>query len=660
MQKLVACHRVASSSLKRALLTAALVALTAAFTLSKSSGRPVEGTSNELGCSGAAPCRQAEPRPISAEEELAQKYAPVVYVAAQEKPCDPAGEAFEPLPVEAVLGNPGVVLRRESDPGFVKPAPLAADLFGEGLDAYLDLAGSPRRPGCRFERDAQRLQAAQPRVAYAHIVREQGFPGLALQYWFFFYFNDWTNRHEGDWEMIQLAFDVPSAKEALAKEPVRVVYAQHNGSEMAPWDGKKARREGSRPVVFFSAGSHASHFQPGIYIGRGENWSGFGCDDASRSTRRLSTEVMLVPNEPSGPDDRFAWLGFRGHWGEMAGRQFEGPTGPNRKWQWWAPLSWDAERSRQSSIRAPAPNALGPSAVRLFCHGVGAASELLFPVLFERPVASRVGLLALCLGAVGSLTLTRYLPARTKPLRCRRRLGQVLVAAFDIYRRHALVFASIGLAALPVTVLASASNWHLTDVAPGRLLDVPGGALVQRAALLFALAELKLGVIYALVAAASTTALARLEDGKPLSLGSAFSEVWRRLPDLLPGRLLAIAFVSALSFTVVGIPLALRQAVRWAFIEQAVLLDGKSWREAMAQSSTLVRGSWLWSAAAVSALGSLALAVAPGVGVVLILTLKSTPLAYVNLISALVYACLVPYIALGLALVYFDLKSRID
>ena len=48
-------------------------------------------------------------------------------------------------------------------------------------------------------------------------------PGkLALQYWFFYVFNDFNNLHEGDWEMIQLNFDAASAEEALSKKPTEI------------------------------------------------------------------------------------------------------------------------------------------------------------------------------------------------------------------------------------------------------------------------------------------------------------------------------------------------------------------------------------------------------------------------------------------------------
>jgi hypothetical protein len=59
-----------------------------------------------------------------------------------------------------------------------------------------------------------------------------------------------------------------------------------------------------------------------------------------------------------------------------------------------------------------------------------------------------------------------------------------------------------------------------------------------------------------------------------------------RLPHVLLPRFFANLVIGALSFTVVGLPLALRQAVRWAFLEQAVLLDSRSGREALDESAS--------------------------------------------------------------------------
>jgi len=50
-------------------------------------------------------------------------------------------------------------------------------------------------------------------VIYAHVFSDPDDPAtLVLQYWFFYLYNDWNDRHEGDWEMIQLFFDAPDAR----------------------------------------------------------------------------------------------------------------------------------------------------------------------------------------------------------------------------------------------------------------------------------------------------------------------------------------------------------------------------------------------------------------------------------------------------------------
>jgi hypothetical protein len=42
-----------------------------------------------------------------------------------------------------------------------------------------------------------------------------------VQYWFFWYFNDWNDKHEGDWEGVQVLFDATTAVEAKAPKARR-------------------------------------------------------------------------------------------------------------------------------------------------------------------------------------------------------------------------------------------------------------------------------------------------------------------------------------------------------------------------------------------------------------------------------------------------------
>ena len=56
---------------------------------------------------------------------------------------------------------------------------------------------------------------------------------VVIQYWLWWYFNDWNNLHEGDWEIVQVVFDADSIEGALRSEPIRYAYAQHGGGELA-------------------------------------------------------------------------------------------------------------------------------------------------------------------------------------------------------------------------------------------------------------------------------------------------------------------------------------------------------------------------------------------------------------------------------------------
>ncbi|RIK42045.1 MAG: hypothetical protein DCC58_11630, partial [Chloroflexi bacterium] len=227
-----------------------------------------------------------------AERALIERYAPIVMLKQQKDPCDTDGEPYEPAPVEIVLGDAGVALRENAggkasaDPTLLH-APTADDLAVAADATYLDFPGNPRNAGCTYARFSQeRMRSLEP-TTYARIALAPEEGKLALQYWFFYVFNDFNNTHESDWEMIQLVFDAESVEEALTKDPEVVGYAQHGGGELAEWDDRKLQRDGSRPIVYPAAGSHGSYFGSEVYIGWGAGGTGFGCDDTSGPSRRV-------------------------------------------------------------------------------------------------------------------------------------------------------------------------------------------------------------------------------------------------------------------------------------------------------------------------------------------------------------------------------------
>jgi hypothetical protein len=179
--------------------------------------------------------------------------------------------------------------------------------------------------------------ASQP-TTYAHVVTEPSHPGqLALQYWFFYLFNDFNDKHEGDWEMIQLNFDAPTAASALTVEPTLVGFSQHEGAESAPWgDPRLQLVDGTHPVVYPALGSHANYYSSKLYLGRSAA-QGVGCDNTLGPSRELRPAVSLVPTARDAYLDAFPWLGYDGHWVRRTAASTTAPpgltpnsNGPNR------------------------------------------------------------------------------------------------------------------------------------------------------------------------------------------------------------------------------------------------------------------------------------------------------------------------------------------
>ena len=156
---------------------------------------------------------------------------------------------------------------------LVKIGPSARDLVG--LYGYhLDFPGSALHPGCDYERWGAGSPRGQQPTVYAHVATDPDIPGkLALQYWFFYVFNDFNNLHEGDWEMIQLDFDAAdAARGARAGIRSRSATASTRGPS-APTGATTSSSSSTAPTRSFypAAGSHANYTASALprQLGRG-------------------------------------------------------------------------------------------------------------------------------------------------------------------------------------------------------------------------------------------------------------------------------------------------------------------------------------------------------------------------------------------------------
>ena len=595
---------------------------------------------------------------IGDETELAQKYSPVVRLVQQPVECGP-GERYIPLDVDLLFDEPTVALRGPWSPtDLVKIGPSAADLVNR-YEYHLDYPGHALDPGCDYERwqDHLAVGGGTPTI-YAHVATDPAQPGkLALQYWFFYVFNDFNNKHEGDWEMIQLDFDAADAAEALGKEPTKVGYSSHEGAERAEWgDDKLQLVDQTHPVVYPSVGSHANKYGDALYLGSSAD-AGVGCDDTRGPHDVVRPVVKTIPSDPAAAAKAFPWITFEGRWGELQRAFYNGPTGPNLKTQWTEPITWsDGWRSRSYAV--PTGGIFGTSATDFFCGAVEKGSAGLTALLRDPGTTLlTIGILLVLL--VWLATRTRWRPAAPLRLAHRRRWGQVLTAAGRMYGSRAPLFLGIGVVFIPLGIAISA----LQAVVLGGFgllgIDTSGEGAGALALLVLTVGTTLALLGFGLVQAATACALVEVDSGKEIGPVDAYRLAFRRFRPLFRGLLIAVGVWVVLSATGVLIPIALWLAVRWALLPQVVELEGRPGLAALRRSAQLVRGRWLRVASLVGVGLVVALALGPLVGALLIV-LTDAPLALLNVVSGVVYALAMPFVAIATTYVYFDARVRAE
>ena len=594
---------------------------------------------------------------LAEETALAERFAPVVRIVAQEEECG-YGERYGPIDVDLLFDEPTVSLRGPwNTTDLIEIGPAADDLV-DRFEYHLDFPGNALEPGCTYERWVRRLSEGSDPVVYAHVVGEPGHPGLlALQYWLFYAFNDWNNTHEGDWEMIQLVFEADDAAEALDQEPAAVGYSSHEGAESAEWGEEKLEIvDGTHPVVYPSTGSHANKYTEALYLGSSAE-AGVGCDDTRGPHRELRPNVTTIPSDPEAAAAAFPWIEFEGRWGELQPAFFNGPTGPNLKRQWTEPIEWSLDW-RDRSYAVPTGGLFGTGATDLFCSGVERGSRGLV-LLLRNP-----GLVALVLGAVVALValvVARATWTPVAPLRLgrRRSWGQILSASGSMYVKHPRVFMGLGLLLIPLALVMTLLQWLALE-GLGLVGIADTGEAAGASALLVVIIGTTLALLgLGLVQAATTCALLQLDAGRKVTAVSAYAEAFMRVRPLLRAVGLFVLVWVALTATAFLIPVAIFLAVRWCLLAPVVELEERGGLAALHRSGRLVHGRWWRTASLVGLSAVISLGAGPLLGALLIFVVDAPP-ATLNIVAGIVYAAALPFVGLVTAYVYFDARTRVE
>jgi hypothetical protein len=596
----------------------------------------------------------------TADQQLADRYAPILMLKRQSAPCNTDGEQFMPAPVEIVLGNPDVHLVRGPSGGqsgfkTIADGPTTAQVAGLGRNYYLDLPGDPIHPGCTYEQDSKRLMEGKKPTAYAHIAGEPGVPGIALQYWFFWWFNQFNDLHEGDWEMIQLVWDdAATVDDALARPPTRVALAQHGGGEITAWTDARLHREGDHPVVYPAAGSHATYYDAQLYLGTGQNGSGFGCDDSRAPSDRVAVSAVAVPDAPD-VGSSFGWLTYDGKWGEYEPALNNGPDGALQHSQWREPFRW-MDGLRTSSPTVPGGDTFGPSVTSSFCTVIAKLS-LFYNKLSRKPLLLVGMVAAFVVLAIVGVRRTVWSPAPPTPLDQRRRGGQILVASARLYAERWRRFLALGAVFIPISFV-SAWVQHILFVSTGLKTYLDAAASDRTTAVVaLLLGSFGTALAYTLVVALVAAALGARLEGRQGGPRDAVRGLIRHLRPLVGAQLRVTLGLALLCLSLVGIPLAVKKAVDWTFTPYEVTVRNRSGRGSLRSSTALVRGDWWNTAGFTIALVGLTLSLGPLVGYAM-LFLTSAPLELIDIFGSLVYTLVVPYTGLALGLLWLELGHR--
>lgn len=584
---------------------------------------------------------------LAAEQALAEAFAPVLMLVHQDEACGP-GEPYSPSAVEVLFDNPTVALRGPwTQRDLVQVGPSAEDVSA-GLPGYeLDLPGNPLVPGCDYERWAKRQWRGAKPTIYAHIATQKGVEDrIALQYFFFYAFNDYNNKHETDWERIQLEFEAPDAATALAEglDPDLVVYSQHYGSEKAAWDDEKLEiDDDTHPVVYVSAGSHANQFSAGVFMGNSAT-TGFGCDTTAGEHDAVRAEVRSIPSDPALARAAYPWTTYEGHYGEVGPKRFyAGPTGPNRKQAWAKPFSWSA-KARDSSIEVPGGGASSSAVAETYCDLVGKGSDL-FRRYVDDPWRGLAVLLAALL-VVGWLVRRTSWATTALPLLVRRSSGQVVGASLQVLRDRPGLFALAMAPPALLNVLAAVlQGVSVSSAVPGWV----GGVAVL------------LGALALPVSAGALAEVVRVLDHEGaearVDLRAAYRNSLGRLAAGLPAVLVAALLVVGLTTSIVLAPLALVVLTAGVLLVPVVVLERRRGFAGLPRSIRLIRHSF-GTLVPVLALGLLLLTTIGAVVAALLFVVVPVPFVVLNTVPSVVLGVVWPFVALMCVYAYASAVAR--
>jgi len=285
---------------------------------------------------------------------LAQKYSPILYFHPD--------EIFYPQPIEVFVSN--ARLKQDASLWFtliILDTVTLQDLVAHyDPSFFLDIWYGTNGESASINYSAHRKYYTEklspeiggpPPSVYANVIHDNNHKKIIIQYWLFYYYNDWFNKHEGDWELVQIIFDEN-------ENPEWVVLSQHHGGTRRPWDEVQIEDD-SHPKVFPALGSHANYFWGDEIYPNGKDFGQTRVEilDRTGNSQKTNPDVLLLSsdsNQRTPASDLFknSWVYFEGKWGEASfPADFSGPFGPAEKGILWDdPFTWGISQPLDTDV----------------------------------------------------------------------------------------------------------------------------------------------------------------------------------------------------------------------------------------------------------------------------------------------------------------------
>lgn len=293
-------------------LVAALIVIGPLLSGCKEPAPGVATTAEPSSADAAAPARRFAPQVWLAEGDDDFPMAATDFVRASTLRFDHGDLCDDPEPVAedvdpARLGRAGGYTHRAYPDPVGTERPRCDHEAGTEYDTTDDVPSVRSSQGFYLDIDDAARSGDSTLGAPTYWERHEDESGLvAFVYWFFYGYNDYNNKHEGDWERI--------AVQVRGEEPVAVTFWKHEEPTCAVKWAELDVVDG-HPTVFAARDAHGSYPAAGMFGHRG------GVDVTTKGRLwRAWTAVRAADAEP--------WWGYRGRWGEAGPVHFRGPHGP--------------------------------------------------------------------------------------------------------------------------------------------------------------------------------------------------------------------------------------------------------------------------------------------------------------------------------------------